>query len=98
MDAGINPGTEQGRYELHGMMVATLAQAKARRVADLTVQDLFDAWIEDGVRRNDRNPALNRLFGADMLPKPSAIAIKDLPSDMRVVLRALVDRHIGRMQ
>lgn len=97
--AGINPGAEKKvvRHEQQEVMAAKLAQIEARRVEDLTVQDLFDSWIVDGVRRKDGNAALKRLFGADVLPKLGAIAIKDVTEhDVRMVLRALVDRGINR--
>lgn len=96
---GIDPGAEKKvvRHEQQEVMAAKLAQIEARRVEDLTVQDLFDSWILDGVRRKDGNAALKRLFGADVLPKLGAIAIKSLTEhDVRVVLRALVDRGINR--
>lgn len=97
--AGIDPGADKKvvRHEQQKVMAAKLAQIEARRVEDLTVQDLFDSWIVDGVRRKDGNAALKRLFGADVLPKLGAIAIKDLTEhDVRMVLRALVERGINR--
>jgi len=97
--AGVDPGAEKkvARYEQQEVMAAKLAQIEARRIEDLTVQDLFDSWITDGVRRKDGNAALKRLFGADVLPQLGAIAIKNLTEhDVRVVLRALVERGINR--
>jgi integrase len=62
-----------------------------------TVQDLFDAWITDGVRRKDGNAALQRTFSVDVLPTIGAVAVKDLTEQhLRGVLRALVDRGVNR--
>lgn len=97
--AGIDPGAEKKivRHEQQEVMAAKLAQIEARRVEDLTVQDLFDSWIVDGVRRKDGNAALKRLFAADVLPTLGDIAVKSLTEqDVRTVLRALVDRGINR--
>ena len=97
--AGIDPGAEKKvvRHEQQEVMAAKLAQIEARRIEDLTVQDLFDSWIVDGVRRKDGNAALKRLFAADVLPALGAIAVKSLTEqDVRAVLRALVDRGINR--
>jgi len=78
--------------------VQTLIQEMDRkRAEDLKVQDMFDAWIKDGVRRKDDNAELKRSFGADVLPDIGTIAIKDLTEhDLRGVLRALVDRGVNR--
>lgn len=96
---GIDPGADKkvARHEQQEKVAAKLAEIEARRVEDLTVQDLFDIWIADGVRRKDGNAALKRLFTADVLPALGGIAVKALTEhDVRMVLRALVDRGINR--
>lgn len=96
---GVDPGAEKKviRHEKQEAMAAKLAEIEARRVEDLTVTDLFDAWIADGVRRKDGNAELKRLFGADVLPSLGKIAIKAVSEhDIRTVLRALVDRGVNR--
>jgi len=78
-------------------MAAKLAQIEARRIEDLTGQDLFDSRIVDGVRRKNGSAALKRLFVADVLPKVGGIAIKAVTEhDVCMVMRALVDRGINR--
>ncbi|TQK07853.1 site-specific integrase [Herbaspirillum sp. SJZ107] len=82
------------------------AEAKARsanlletslRQDSLTVRDLFDTWIVDGVRRKDGNLALRRLFEKDVLPRIGATAIKVLTEhEIRSVLRAQVGRGVNR--
>lgn len=93
--------------------LAEKAQAEARRIEEerqreleghqsarsesLTVLDMFDAWILDGVQRKDGNAELRRSFAADVLPKIGATAVKDLSEhDLRAVLRAIVDRGANR--
>ncbi len=62
-----------------------------------TVQELFDAWVENGVRRKDGNAEISRSFNANVLPLIGAIAVKQLTEhDLRSVLRALVARGVNR--
>lgn len=66
-------------------------------VDKLSVENMFDAWLLDGVRRKDNNAELRRSFGADVLPAIGAIAIKDLTEhDLRGVLRVMVARGVNR--
>jgi integrase len=97
--AGIDPGADKklARHAQQEATMAKLAEIEAQRVADLTVKDLFDAWVTDGVRRKDGNAELKRLFGADVLPGLGGIAIKSVTEhEVRAVLRALVDRGVNR--
>lgn len=72
-------------------------EAEAERADNLTVQNLFDAWLKDGVRRKDGNSELQRSFKADVLPKIGSRPVKDLSEhDLRNVLRALVSRGVNR--
>lgn len=96
---GIDPGADKkvARHEKQEAVAAKLAEIEAKRVADLTVKDLYDAWIADGVRRKDGNAALIRLFVADVLPGLGDVAVKSVTEhDVRTVLRALVDRGVNR--
>lgn len=76
------------------------AEALLRKQIDienLSVQDLFDAWLQDGVRRKDDNAELQRSFKADVLPKIGKKPIKNLSEhDLRAVLRAMVARGVNR--
>jgi integrase len=64
---------------------------------NLTVQDLFDVWIADGVSRKDGNATLKRTFKADVLPQIGKIAVKDLTEHhVRELLRILVKRGVNR--
>jgi integrase len=97
--AGIDPAAEKKivRHERQEETAAKLAAMEARRTAELTVRDMFDAWITDGVRRKDGNAELLRQFGVSALPKIGTIAVKDITEhELRAVLRALVERGVNR--
>lgn len=71
--------------------------SQAQNREKLTVDDMFRAWIADGVRRKDGNAELKRQFAADLLPQLGAIPIKELTEhELRAVLRSLVDRGVNR--
>lgn len=96
---GIDPGAEKKvvRHERQEMIAKKLAGIEAVRAENLTVQDMFEAWLLDGVRRKDGNAELRRSFAADVLPKIGAIAINDLTEhDLRALLRAMVERGVNR--
>lgn len=96
---GIDPGAEKKvvRHERQEVIATKLASIELHRTENLTVQDMFDAWLLDGVRRKDGNAELRRSFAADVLPKIGAVAIKSLTEhDLRAVLRAMVDRGVNR--
>ncbi|WP_371767473.1 tyrosine-type recombinase/integrase [Massilia sp.] len=96
---GIDPGADKkvARHEKQEAVAAKLAEIEAKRVEDLTVQDMFDAWMTDGVRRKDGNAALRRLFEADVLPGLGGRAVRLVTEhDVRTVLRTLVDRGVNR--
>lgn len=100
---GMNPTdfiTAESSRQAVELQVRDLAQARFRSQADeesLTVQDMFDSWLTDGVRRKDGNAELRRSFSADVLPKIGAIPIKKLTEhDLRALLRTMVDRGVNR--
>ena len=85
---------EQAKAEAAAAQSATEAISKA---SALTVQDMFDAWITDGVRRKDGNAMLKRMFATDVLPAIGTVAIKDVTEHhLRAVLRAMVERGVNR--
>lgn len=64
---------------------------------NLTVSDMFDAWMKDGVRRKDGNAELRRSFAADVLPSIGGVKIRALTEhDLRGLLRAMVSRGVNR--
>lgn len=100
---GLDPKTFlQSEIDRLSMEAKARADAAALRkkqieIENLSVQDLFDAWIKDGVRRKDDNAELLRSFKVDVLPRIGEKSIKDLTEhDLRAVLRALVGRGVNR--
>ena len=72
-------------------------QAAAKKTDGLTVQNMFDAWMKDGVRRKDGNSELLRSFNADVLPHIGTKPIKDVTEhELREILRILVNRGVNR--
>lgn len=64
---------------------------------NLTVQDLFESWLNDGVRRKDGNATLLRTFKADLLPAVGRIRVKDVSDlDFKKVLEKMVMRGVNR--
>jgi len=96
---GINP-TQHKRIALQAAKeaaAAKLAEIERQNADRLTVADLFDTWLADGVRRKDDNAELLRSFKADVLPKIGSKAIKELTEhDLRIVLRAMAGRGVNR--
>jgi len=60
-----------------------LAEATRQKDEALTVADLFEQWLKDGVSREDGNAELRRSFDKDVLP-----VVGSHP------LRSLTDRHL----
>jgi integrase len=97
--AGIDPGADKkvARHEQHQAVAAKLVEIEVARVGELTVKNMFDAWIKDGVRRKDGNAQLMRLFGAYVIPVIGAIGVKVLTEhEIRDALRCQVDRGVNR--
>lgn len=97
--AGIDPAVDKkvARHEQQQVIAAKLVEIEVARTGELTVQDMFDAWIKDGVRRKDGNAQLKRLFGAYVAPAIGAVAVKLLTEhEIRDALRSQVDRGVNR--
>jgi integrase len=63
----------------------------------LSVRDLYDSWIRDGVRRQNENADLKRQFNADVLPRIGGRQVRLLNEhDVRALLRTIVDRGVDR--
>ncbi|MBB2932857.1 integrase arm-type DNA-binding domain-containing protein [Paraburkholderia silvatlantica] len=77
---GIDPAAARkaGRIERQNAVEATLAEAERQRSQSLTVQDLFDEWIKNGVARRDGNKELRRQFEKDVLPVIGHIELRKL--------------------
>lgn len=91
---GIDPtaAKKAARIEKQKAVAATLAEAERGRVQVLTVQDLFDLWIVEGINRKDGNKEVARMFKRDILPHVGATALRGLTES---ALRALLRTAIG---
>src|SRR5690606_41585613 len=72
-------------------------RAEQERINALTVKDLFDTWIADGVARMDGNAELKRLFGKDVhaCHARSEEHTSELQSRENLVCRLLLDKKKG---
>ncbi|MCJ8167681.1 tyrosine-type recombinase/integrase [Atopomonas sediminilitoris] len=96
---GINPtdAKKAARIEAQAAIAATIAAAERQAAENLTVADLFEAWLIDGVRREDGNAELRRSFAKDVLPVVGKKMIRELSKqDLLAVLRAAKKRGLNR--
>lgn len=92
---GINPKDQRkaARIENRLQVERVIAEQKKRDTDNITVQSLFDAWVTDGVKREDNNAEIVRSFSKDVLPAIGAKPVKDVTEhDIRGLLRAVVAR------
>ncbi len=96
---GINPNTHKqaSRVEAQRKAETVIKEEAERRTADASVQDMFDEWIQHGVRRGDGNAALRRSFEKDVLPKIGQTPVSQVSErQLRDLLLSLVDRGVNR--
>lgn len=97
--AGVEP-TEQKKAIVIAINQANqlaIEQAKKNKQAQATVQDLFDAWVRDGVSRKDKNADLKRSFNKDVLPAIGKVPLKDLSEQAILKLyRNVIARGVQR--
>ena len=67
---------------------AVLAAEEARREQELTLDDLFNSWIEQGVNRVDGNQELKRAYAKNISPKIGKIPLRLLTEkDIRGMIK-----------
>lgn len=96
---GINPNTQKAadRITLQREAESVIEEHAERKAQQLTVADMFDEWIQHGLRRVDGNAEMRRSFEKDVLPAIGAMPVSLVSdSDLRNVLKALVDRGVDR--
>src|SRR5690606_11113522 len=96
---GIDPGAAKkaARIEAQAAISATIAESERQAAENLTVTDLFEAWLIDGVRREDANAELRRSFPMDVLPVIGKKMIQELSKqDLLSVLRTAKKRGLIR--
>lgn len=97
--AGLDPAAARkiARQEQLQETAARLSALEEQRTAESTIEDMYKAWIKDGVRRKDDNAELKRSFAADVLPKLGTTPVKEITEHLlREVLRAIVNRGANR--
>jgi integrase len=74
------------------------AQRAEEQTENLTVRNLFTAWMADGVQRKDGNAELQRSFDKDVLPEIGDKPLKSVTEhDLRAMLRKMVERDVNRL-
>ena len=72
--------------------------AAAATAEEITVLEMFNVWIEHGMKRQDGNSEIRRAFNKDVLPRIGAKAVRQLTEDdLRNMLKAMVTRDVNRM-
>lgn len=97
---GIDPtaAKKAERIRAQKAVEETIRQNERERIERLTVSDLFDGWIVDGVARKDGNKELRRVFSKDVLPAIGHIELRKLgESDIRAMLRRQMKRGVVRL-
>lgn len=75
----------------------TLEADQAENRKNLTIQDLYDVWIIEGVFRKDENAALKRLMSKEALPSIGDTPVRALTEkQIQDVYRKLIDRGVER--
>lgn len=96
---GINPNAAQkaARIEAQAAIASTIAEAERQASENKTVRELFEAWLDDGVSRQDGNAELRRSFGKDVLPLIGKTPLRALTDkDLLSVLRTVKARGLNR--
>ena len=73
--------------------MAVIAEAQELERQNLTLNDMFNDWIANGVARQDGNQEIQRLFNKDVLSKIGSAPVKDIKeSDILNVYRGILER------
>ncbi len=97
---GVDPRRQKvaDKIEAQLKVEQVISEESQRRAHDLSVKDLYDAWISEGVRRSDENAELKRIFGKDVLPTIGDSALRALSEDdIKKVLRPVIARGANRL-
>lgn len=66
-------------------------------IEKLTFNELFEAWLSDGVQRKDGNSGLRRSFNKDVLPFIAKKRVADITeTDIRNLLKKIIHRGVNR--
>lgn len=97
---GINPNDRKKAVRIaeQRKLEETIAEAKREKARALTFAEMFEAWLSDGVARQDGNAELRRTFNKDVIPHLGTTPVRSITDrDLLVVLRKVGrDRGAGR--
>lgn len=100
LKAGLNPNDQKKahRIEQQSQLEATIVEAEKHKAALLSFKEMFEAWLSNGVSREDGNAELRRTFGKDVLPEIGSRPIHTITDqDLLMVLRKIGrERGAGR--
>ena len=92
---GINPNENKRaeKVRLKEELAAKLAEADQQKSMELTLLDLADEWLRDGVARKDGNAELRRKFAKDLYPAAGSKVISTITEhDLRAIVRSVMAR------
>jgi integrase len=90
---GIDPRSKKksDRIDAQAAVEAKLADAAKKNAENLSVNDLFATWIEDGVNRSDGNKYITRAFSKHVLPIIGVIPLRELSEHhLRDIYRTII--------
>jgi integrase len=96
---GIDPtaARKAAKIEAQATVAAIIAEAEQQAAENKTFEDLFEAWMCDGVSRQDGNAELRRSFTKDVLPLVGKKPLRELSEkDLLNVLRQIKSRGLNR--
>lgn len=96
---GVNPIDKKRADHLAGQaqVEALIASENALKLQHLSLKDMFEAWLTDGVMRKDGNAELRRSFEKDVLPFAGAVEVRHITEHtLRKILKDVVARGCNR--
>lgn len=96
---GIDPtaAKQAAIIEAREAIAATIERASKEAAKNLTVADLYEEWLSDGVARQDGNAELKRSFAKDVLPVIGSTPMRSLTDkDLLKTLRLVKSRGVNR--
>lgn len=94
---GVKPAAAKkaAKIEAQSLVEEIIAKAQKEKTEALTVNDLFEAWIANGVSRKDGNAELLRNFNSNVLPAIGKIKVADLSeSELLSMLKGVKKRAL----
>jgi integrase len=91
--AGIDPRAQKvvARIEARTAIEEAIRADELKRTEALTFNDLYGAWIKDGVNRSDGNKYITQSFGKHAIPALGNIEVRHLTEHhLRDVYRAII--------